>query len=272
MRGRAWVTVIALMCGLPLVGHAHPGLSKEIDALTERLHDDPHDVDLRLRRAAKYRRLEHYDDARADIRVVLRDHPDHVGARLERALVRVAQGRSKAALSDLDVVLASEDPPPVAWASRARLHAEAERYERARHDYDRALDERAHPDYFLERGRVDEARGAWDEAAAGYRDGVERTGSVVLRIALVHAERSRGDREAAIAELDALLESAPKRVDWILLRADVLAEDGDATLATIERLRALALAHAAVARRPTTLSREALAATYRALQHTEPLS
>ena len=265
--------MIAAVCiGAPLVGHAHPGLSKEVDALTEKLREAPRDVDLRLKRAAVYRRLEHYDDALADVRAVLRTEPDNADARLERALVRVAQGRTKAALADLDAVLASDEPPSVAWAARARLHAAAKRWEPARHDYDRALEQRAHPDYFLERGRVDEAREAWDDAAAGYREGMERSGAIVLRIALVEAERKRGDTKAALTEVDALLEQVPNRVDWVLLRADILAESGRSEAATVERLRALALAHAAVARRPTEVSRQALAATYRALEHTEPLS
>lgn len=265
--------VVAAVCiGAPSPGHAHPGLSKEVDALTEKLRDAPRDVDLRLRRAAAYRRLEHYDDALADVRVALRTDPTNADARLERALVRVAQGRDEAALADLDAVLAGDDPPSVAWAARARVHTAAKRYEPARHDYDRALEQRAHPDYFLERGRVDEAREAWDDAASGYRQGVERTEAIVLRIALVDAERKRGDLPAALTEVDALLERVPTRVDWVLLRADILAESGRAEAASVERLRALALAHAAVARRPTEVSRQALAATYRALEHTEPLS
>lgn len=265
--------VVAAVCiGAPCSGHAHPGLSKEVDALTEKLHDAPRDVELRLRRAAAYRRLEHFDDALADVRVALRSDPDHAEARLERALVRVAQGRDKAALADLDVVLAGDAPSSVAWAARARVHAADKRYEAARHDYDRALEQRAHPDYFLERGRVDEAREAWDDAASGYREGVERSGAIVLRIALVDVERKRGDTAAALTEVDALLEQVPTRVDWVLLRAEILAESGRAEAATVERLRALALAHAAVARRPTEVSRQALAATYRALENTEPLS
>ena len=265
--------VVAAMClGAPSAGHAHPGLSKEVDALTEKLRDAPRDVDLRLRRAAVYRRLEHYDDALADVRSVLRTDPDHADARLERALVRVAQGRAKAALADLDAVLAGDDPPSVAWAARARLHGAAKRYEAARHDYDRAVEQRAHPDYFLERGRVDEAREAWDDAAEGYREGLERSGAIVLRIALVDAERKRGDIQAALTEVETLLEQVPTRVEWILLRAELLAEASQTQAATVERLRALALAHAAVARRPTEVSRQALAATYHALEHTEPLS
>jgi len=273
MRGWVRAAVVASLWALaPAPAGAHPGLSKEIDTLTERLRDTPRDADLRLRRAAVYRRLEHYDDALADVRRVLRAAPDHTEARLERALIRVALKRDKAALDDLDHVLAGEAPPSVAWAARARLHAAAERYEQARHDYDRALEQRAHPDYFLERGRVDEAREAWDDAAAGYREGAERSGAIVLRIALVEVERRRGDTEAAMTEVDALLDSVPHRIDWILLRADLLAEAGRAEAATVERLRALALAHAAVARRNTELSRESLAATYRALERTEPLS
>ncbi|MEM6989616.1 MAG: tetratricopeptide repeat protein [Myxococcota bacterium] len=261
---------LAVMLWSGLAG-AHPGLSKDVDRVTARLKDAPGDVELRVRRADLYLRLGHAHDALADLRVALRKDPKHERALLTRALVRVEQGRSQKALADLDKVLADGEGSSDAWVARARIHADAKRHDAARSDYDAAIARRTNPDFFLERGRVDEAREDWTAAAEGYREGVTATrGAIVLRLALLAAERQRGELEAAVAEADALLDAAPARVDWILLRAELYDETGEAPLATSERLRALALAHAAVALRPTELARRALQATYRALETTEP--
>lgn len=270
MRTRVTMAIVATLWCAP--AWAHPGVSQEIDAVTLRLAKAPHDADLRLRRAALYRRLGHHHDALADLRRILKRSSDHDAARIERALTYVALGRTKAARADLDHVLADASAPSIAWAARARLHAAAERFDEARADFDRAIAKKASPDLYLERGRVDEATHAWAAAAAIYRDGLDATdGAVVLRLALLAAQRRAGRIDAALEQVDALLAAAPKRVEWILLRAELLADSGLQNDATIERLRALALAHAAVTRRPTELSRRALADTYRALDTTEPL-
>ncbi len=262
--------VAMLWCGS---AGAHPGLSKDIDAVTEQLAERPRDVELRAKRADLYLRLGHPHDALADARVALRHDPDHAGALLTRALIRAERGRAGAALADLDKVLADGDGSSDAWVARARLHTNAGRYDEARADYDAAIAKKHAPDFFLERGRVDETRDDWAAAVSGYREGIRATkGAVVLRLALLDAERHRGQAAAALTEVDALLEAAPRRVDWILLRAELLGELKRPTEATAERLRALALAHTAVARRPTEMSRRALDDTYRALRSTEPLS
>jgi tetratricopeptide (TPR) repeat protein len=263
----SWVAAVAAASWCALAS-AHPGSTQAIAALDERLETDPSNVALRLRRAALSRRAGHLHDALADVRAVLRAHPDHRTALLERALIRLDQGRARKAESDLDAFLASGEPTVLATWKRAELRAAGGRFEEALADYDLAIRLGGTPELYLARGRLAERMGRLDDAASGYAEGLEALdGAHVLRMALIEVELRRGRPVQAIAQIDALIDVYGDRPDWLLLRAKALDASRRGHEATAERLRALSLADADLARRSTPAARLSRARAYLALQH-----
>ncbi len=185
---------------------------------------------------------------------------------LQYALCLSALGRRRPAERALSELLAVAPTLMPALVERARLRQADGRLDAARADLDAAIALGATPDLVLERGRLDQRRGRLDDEAAGYEQGLTALGSaVVIELMLVDVERRRDAPERALARLDTLLASDPHRADWILLRAEILDQLGQAPAATVERLRALTEADAALHRRPTTLHRVTLARAFFAL-------
>lgn len=265
---------IAVAIACPAAAWAHPGYSREIETLSERIADAPDAaIAARVRRAELLRRDGHLRAAAADLRVVLEAQPEHRAARFQRALVLIARRRDRAALTELDFLLT---PPADAtagdprhsgeFASRAELHARAGRLAAARRDYDEALARHPTPELALARAEIDVRREDLDAAAAGYREVLPALrGAVVVRLALVDLERRRGAPRAAIAELDLLLRASPQRPDWWLLRGELLDDAEDPKEALGARLTALAYIEAAVSTRPTKRNLKVRAQVYRAL-------
>jgi serine/threonine protein kinase/tetratricopeptide (TPR) repeat protein len=80
--------------------------------------------------------LEAKDYARAieDLDRVLAKRPDHLEARLNRALARLGQGNAAGAVADLDRILSRPEAPTRAWFIRARCHDALGQTERAARD------------------------------------------------------------------------------------------------------------------------------------------
>jgi tetratricopeptide (TPR) repeat protein len=266
----AAVLLCALLTFAPRGATAHPGATVELRDISVRVAAAPQDVQLRLRRAAMYRRAGHLRDALRDLRTVARLQPESRPMRLERALVYVAQGKPAAARRDLDHFLATGEGTVVAHVTRAKLRADAGEAAEARADFDAALAIEATPALYLARAELDEAQGDLATAAAGLAEGGRGSAPpVALTLAQLELERRLGHTDTALDLVDTLLHSAPERADWILARAELLAELGREPEAVGERLRALATSMAAVARRDSGLHRLSRARVYLALGQVE---
>lgn len=235
---------------------AHEGLKAEIQALDARIAASPGAAELLVERA-RLRRLDGdpaggmVDLARAAaLAPRLRD------MLLERGLTELALGQKASAEADLSRFLGSGPPSLVALAARGKIREDDKRLALARADYDAALKLRADPDLFLARGRVDEALGQLDRAAAGYEEGLRAlSGAVSIRIPLIHVEHARRRFDRAIVWIDEAMATSPLKADWLLLRAEEHASAGRAAAATADREKALAELDATLARRSTDLAR-----------------
>lgn len=251
---------------LPAHALAHPGYDASIHAASEEVAAHPHDRAVRLKRVELYRRAGHLHDALSDLRVLAREDPNDPAMLVERALVLIAQGRSRAAERDLDAAIALGSTSITARWERAKLRERAGRLDEAREDLDAAITLGGTPDLYLDLARVHAARGDLDAAASTLAAGCDAlSDAVVLRLRLVQVHRERDRPAEALAELDGLLDRAPGRADWVLLRGELLDDLSRPAEALGERLRALALANAAIARRPTALHRLSRARVYLAL-------
>lgn len=255
-----------LTCGAPLHATAHPGYDARIAAVSEDVAAHPEDRALRLRRVELLRRAGHLHDALADLRILARDDPHDPAMQIERALVRIAQGRTRSAERDLDAAIAAGASSVTAHAKRAELREADGRLAAAGEDLDAAIALGGTPDLYLDRARIHIAAGDHDAAAEGLAEGCAALSNpVVLQLALLDAERHRGRAAEALTVADGLLVAAPRRADWVLLRAELLVELGREGEALAERLRALAFANAAMALRPTALHQLTRARVYLAL-------
>ncbi|MCP4541847.1 MAG: tetratricopeptide repeat protein [Chloroflexi bacterium] len=169
---------------------------------------DPESGIVYVGRAAGYLHAEDLGAAGADLSTALSLLPDHVPAIMLRARVSTANGDADAALADLDTVL-ELDPTADAYALRADLYFEQERWDEARADYDQAL--AANPD---------------DLAALSRR---------------ARAAFAQEDYAAAITDLDAAIALAPTDVDLIALRAETYLALDNLELAYRDAQRALTL-------------------------------
>lgn len=256
----------ALAAIAPVEAAAHPGYDARIEQATRDLEAHPEDRALRLHRVALLRRAGHLHDALADLAILSRDQPDDPALRIERALVRIAQGRPRAAERDLDAAIASGSTSITARWERAKLREASGDLHAAREDLDAAIALGGTPDLYLHRARVHTAAGELDAAAEGLAAGCAALSDpVVLQLERVQAERRRGRLDDALGVVDTLLLAAPRRADWMLVRAELLDELGREDEALADRLRALAFANAAIAGRPTALHRLSRARVYLAL-------
>ncbi|APR81043.1 Hypothetical protein A7982_06390 [Minicystis rosea] len=218
---------------------AHDGAHADLAALDAALDARPGDVDLLLRRAAIHRRENHFAAALADLAVVEHLAPQNRDMLLERGLTRLAMGDATSAEADLTRVI-DGGPSAPALLARARLRDSKGRAEEAWADYDAALRLRPEPDAYLARGRLDEARNKLDRAAAGYEEGLKSLGGAMpLRLALIRVETARGKHDHVVSLADEAMTTAPRKADWLLVRAEAHAAAGRAQAALRDRMAAL---------------------------------
>jgi tetratricopeptide (TPR) repeat protein len=202
----------------------------------------PADLELRLRRSEQRRWAGDLVGAIEDLNTASRLAPSDLRVVRERGLARHAMG-APGALDDLDRYLdgAGDRPAVGALAARAAIHEAAGRAVEAVADLDRAVHLAPTPDLCIRRGALQESLGRPADAARGYRDCADRLGgAVVLRLAAVRVERSRGEPGRALEVVDQLLDARPTHPSWLLLRADVLVELQRPAEARAARLVALA--------------------------------
>jgi len=255
--------------GFAAAALAHPGLHHDIERVTLAIQQEPARADLYLARAVYERLDQQYEKALADLDTVKRLDPKNVPLPLERGLTLAALGRDHEAEKALTRYIESGPESAPALAGRAVIRARAGRTTAAIADYGAAIAIEADIEYYLERGALQEKAGRWDDAAAGYRDGLEKLGGAVnLRLALIRAEVEAGRPEAAIATIDDAMNRPGIRTEWLLRKADVLEGMGRSDEARAERETALAEADRALEGRATGIHLMARAKVLLALGQT----
>jgi tetratricopeptide (TPR) repeat protein len=246
---------------------AHPPVRHEIDALGEALAKEPDRADLLLERARLLRVDRDGAAALADLDRARELAPQNRDVALERGLTLSLLGRDAEAEAELSQFLESGPGAGAAFAERARLRARSGRGAEAIADYTAALELEPRVELYLERGELLEAQGRLEEAAQGYRTGLEAThGALLMRLALIRVETARGRHTEALALVDEQLARAGVKTDWYLRRAEVLAAAGDEAGARRARESALVEANRALEARPTAINLVARARVNLALE------
>ena len=237
----------------PATAAAHP--DPDIAALSVRIASRPGDAHLVLVRADLYRRAAEPTAALDDLRLADGllgvDDPERVQLAWLRAQTLFDVGDRVAALGELDALLANHPHMP-ALALRARIHADAGRFEMAVRDYDRALTIGDDVELYLVRGRLLEDHGRRGEAIEGYEAGLQGMGgAVVLRLAVIRVALAAGDGQRALRHVEQGMARAGQAPDWLLLRAEALTALGRRAEAQAARTAALTEIERRYRRRPS---------------------
>lgn len=247
LAGMAW-------CLLGTVALAHPGVHHDIERVTDALANDPANVKLLVERGFLYRLDGDLKASLRDLDQAAKLDPAAAEVWAHRGMTLSAMGRDNEAEKELSRFLEAGRGSSAAFAERARIRARGSHPKQAIEDYTSALALEPDVELYMERGRLQEAIGRLDDAAAGYTEGLRKLGAaVVLTDALVRLEVRRGNSTEALRLIDTELNRAPVKTEWLLRRADVLEQIGKPAEARAEREAALAEAERSLASRTTGL-------------------
>jgi tetratricopeptide (TPR) repeat protein len=140
-------------------------------------------------------------------------------------------GQLEAARATFDKVIAHSPASGEALVGRARVLVGLGRREVAIDDYQRALRllREPQPEHFVELAQVLAAQSRPDDALRTLDDGLKKLGPVItLQILAFNLELGRNHTVAALARLDAILEHAPRKENWLAQRGDILLAAGRA--------------------------------------------
>ena len=232
----AWAIVLPILLALALAcpreAAAHSDLAEQIAAVTARLEGEPRRADLYLKRGELHRAHRDWALALADYdRAAVLD-PGLASVDLARAALGLAADTPGAALAAIDRFLARQPDHAEGRALRARILTRFGRPLEAAEEWARAIaaSSRPRPEYYLERAHaLVAADRRVDEALATLDEGIRRLGSVVtLELAAADLEIERARYDAALARVDRLAASAPRKEQWLLQRGEILERAGSA--------------------------------------------
>ncbi len=177
-RGSLPLLLLASLAAAPRGAAAHEPLAPSLAGLDRALRETPADLRLRLRRAELLRLAGAFDEAEAELDAVAALAPRLPGLDLARAQLALDRGDPDAALEELDRPGATGEPGGDRDRLRARALERVGRGEEALAAWDERLAApgRPEPDDYLDRARLQLARGRDAEARAGLAAGLARLG------------------------------------------------------------------------------------------------
>lgn len=239
MNGSSRNLALGLVLALTLPGPgvspagAHDSPEHVIEALTARIQAEPR-PDLLWRRAAEYRSLGQLQPATRDLKQALKLNPNYLPALTDLSRMQLAQGSGRAALRTIEHALGLPDVPEDAQRApmrmvRAEILCASGDFEKALADCELALPYASgiELDWYLTRSQIQARLGRFREAAAGLREGFERTGSAVLEVEWIDALIDGGLFGDATHRIESFLEESRWRSSWLIRRARVRLAQGE---------------------------------------------
>jgi len=223
------VAMLLLLLAVPQTARAHGELLIRIATVTGQIQAATNQsAQLYLQRGELYREDKNWDAAASDYSRAAALDPNLAAVDLCRAMMLSDGGDLGAARKLFDKVLARDPKDGKALVERARLFIKLGQPKLAVVDYEHGLAVlEPEPDYFLEWARTLEADARIAEALDSLDQGIKKFGPVsTLQMYAVDLELRRGNRDAAIARLDAIIQGAPRKENWLARRGDILLEAG----------------------------------------------
>jgi cytochrome c-type biogenesis protein CcmH/NrfG len=241
---------VGLFCFICLLvptalARAHPAVEEQIRDLRGRIAAEPGNAGLYLQRGELYRLHGDWQAARADYERSRRLDPELTRVDLSLGRMWLEADRLSESITALERYLGRSAEDAEGWALLGRARRKSEKPGEASHAFERAIEislragRKPSPDWFLARARSLAAAGPGfrERALQGLDEGLAVLGEpVALHLEALRLERDLGRTAAALSRLDRLQRSANLEVTWLVLRAEVLEEPGEARVA-LERAR-----------------------------------
>ena len=199
---------------------AHDSPEHEIEALTEKMHANGASAALLARRATEWRSLRKLDRAQADLEHAIMLGPDSVGLRTELAQIQAAQKCFDAAGKTLERALSMAEAGMERcsiYMQRAEVHEANGEHALAVEDCERAFSVPSPQlDWYLTRARLAGRTGRWRECARGLKEGLEKSGSIVLEIEWIEALIDGGECREALERIQPHVARARWKGAWLI--------------------------------------------------------
>ena len=218
-----WATVV----GSPASVWCHADLEAQIAAITERISLEPDHAELYLKRGELYREHCDWQKAEADYDHAAKCDPQLAVVDLARGNLLFDRDLPQAARVSLDRFLKRFPLDVRGLVLRARTFVKLGQPKAAVEDYTRAIENAATPapEFFIERAQALSAEGSdhIDEALRGIEEGRKKLGTVItLELCGLDLELQKGDFDAALARLDRIASTSPRKETWLARRGDIL--------------------------------------------------
>jgi len=238
---------------------AHPGLLADVARLDREIEQAP-SAERYLKRASKYRQLERYAEAHADIDRAEGRGANPIDLAFERGLTLAASGKPEAGLAQLDDYLKLGGTSFEAHRVRSRALVQLGRPAEARLGFEKAFELAPDPETCLELAAFLEQHGWPADARRVLETGLSKlSGAVTIRQALIALLRRTGQTRDALAQARAAAAGQPPlaQIEWRILAGEILIDRKEVAAARKELAAVRAELDAALARRSNGLQVEA---------------
>jgi tetratricopeptide (TPR) repeat protein len=204
---------------------------EEIVTLTEQLRKEPDKAALYLRRGDLNRIVQNWDAAHADYDRARTLDPKIDDIDFRRGRLFLEANWPLSAKLALDRFLATHTNHVEALVARARAHTKLGHSLAAADDYTRALEltPQSQPELYIERAQTLAAAGEHqlDAALKGLDDGIKKLGPLVtLQLAALDIEVGQKRYDAALARVEGLIASSPRKETWLFRKGEILLQAG----------------------------------------------
>ena len=222
--------LLAAIIFTPSVLTAHPDIEIRIEAVTERIQQDPGNAALFVRRGELHREHRNWEAALADYTRASQLDPGLATVHLARGMLHFDIGRFTEAKSEFDRFLVENPNHSKGHATRAKVFVKLSKPLAAAEDYDRAVahSRRPTPTLYLDRARSLAGAGEkhLDRATLGLDQGMEKLGRIVtLQSFAIELEVRAGRYAAALERLDQISKWLPNE-RFLRRQGDVLRAAG----------------------------------------------
>ena len=227
---RGVVVVLVAWLAIPSPAAAHPDTPRRLEEVARELEQRPGAPDLLYRRGCLLLDEEYanYPQALQDLTAVLRA-PGITDARLFRATAFLRLGDVTQALGDLDAYVRASPDDVRGYERRFEARLAAGKRKDAVADLEAALRVQPRADLYLRLAALHAEAGETSRAFAAYEDGITRLGRPLeLVVALVDAATRAGAHAKALEWLAVLEAEGGRRERWVLRRGEVLEAAGRA--------------------------------------------
>ncbi|MEY2407408.1 MAG: hypothetical protein QOF48_78 [Verrucomicrobiota bacterium] len=232
---------LSLRCALVLACFSAPSLlahdSPEhvVELLSARIRERGKTAELLWQRATEQRALNHLAAAAADLREAISLQPAFIVAQADLGRVEFQLGDTPRALQTLTRAIsdAGAAAPGLLHLARAEIRNAAGDFKGALADVEKAVEAGLppDPDWYLLRSQIQLRLGRSLEAAAGLKEGLDRTGCAVLEADWIDALLDSRQAEPALTRIEAQLAETRCRSSWLIRRARARLLLGKATQA-----------------------------------------